>query len=142
MSSTRQQPDRDTQPQRRIRPGLLWFAVVGGPVAWSVHLLVAWSTMEVSCLAPTAGAVLQRGPSPGALASTVVYLATGLPWVVSVLALAVALRLRQRTRGLDSDVLVQGRLGLLLIIGISLDLMSIAAITGGAVGLLVLEPCG
>lgn len=142
MSSTREQPDRDTTTGPRLSPVLLWFAVIGGPVAWSVHLLVSWSTMEVACLTPTPGAVLQRGPAPGPPASTIVYLATALPWVVSVLALLVALRLRRRSRNVDADVLAQGRVGLLLVIGITLDLMSIAAITGGAIGLLVLEPCG
>lgn len=134
MSSSRE--------QTRIRPAVLWFGVLGGAVAWAVHLLVAWSFMEVGCLAPRQGFVLQRGAGPGSVASTVVYIATGLPWLVAAGALVTCLVLRSRARRLESDPLTSGRLGLMLIIGISLDLMSIAAITGGAVGLLVLEPCG
>ena len=142
MSSTREEPRSDSAEQPRIRPAVLWFGVLGGAVAWAVHLLVAWSFMEVGCIAPGHGPVLQRGAGPGAPAATVAYAATALPWLVAVSALMVCLVLRRRVRRVEVDPLAGGRVGLMLVVGISLDLMAIAAITGGAVGLIVLEPCG
>jgi hypothetical protein len=143
MSHVSQQSrDDHSTAARPIRPATLWFGVIGGPVAWATHVLVAWSFMEVSCLALHTGSVLQRGDQPGTVPSLVAYVATGVPWLVAVAALLTSLRLRSRAGRLDPDVLAEGRVGLMLVIGISLDLMSIAAITGSAVGLLVLEPCG
>jgi hypothetical protein len=31
------------------RPALLWFALLGGPVAWSAHLLASYPLVRVAC---------------------------------------------------------------------------------------------
>jgi hypothetical protein len=50
--------ERDSQEQgkprpdavlRRDAPRWLWFAVLGGPLAWSVHEVAAWLFVELTC---------------------------------------------------------------------------------------------
>ena len=127
--------------RRKVGGPLLWFAVLGGAVAWALHILVAWSFMEVACLTPGRTTVLQFGGTPGPTASVVAYTATGLPWVVSLLAFLTCLRLRSTLRRAGEDVLSGERTSLMLVLGIFLDLFALAALTGSAVGLFVLEPC-
>lgn len=148
---TRHAPSPESRPsasgRRRVPPLLLWFAVLGGITAWAVHLFLAWSVMEISCFAPGTGSDIdQHGGSPGTGALTTTYLATGVPLLVALAAFATCLVLRRRCRALGeeegADQLALERTGLLLVIGIFLDLMSVAAIVGGAFALAVLEPCG
>ncbi len=124
----------------------MWFGVLGGVTAWGVHLLLAWSVMELSCISPSGSAVDQRGGNPGTGARLATYLGTGVPLLVAAGALAACLVLRRRCRRLEEeageDVLALERTRFLLVIGIFLDVMSIAVIVGGAVALAVLEPCG
>jgi hypothetical protein len=102
---------------------------------------VAWSFLEVACLTPGRTTVLQFGGTPGLTASVVAYVATGLPWLVALLAFLNCLRLRSILSRADEDVLSGERTSLLLVLGIFLDLFALAALTGSAVGLFVLEPC-
>lgn len=137
---------RGTPPAPRVRPALAWFAVLGGPIAWAVHLAVAWSVLEIACLGARVGAVPNRGGEPGALATTLVWVGTGVPWLVTLLALAACLVVHRRRRALlddpAADALVTERTGLFVVVGVALALMSLAAITGGALGIWLLEPCG
>jgi len=124
---------------------LMWFAIAGGPAAWAVHLLTAWSVNELSCLSPTASGVALHDGSLGTRSHTAVWLGTGLPWLVAVGAVGACVVLtrahRAARREEDVEVAISERTNLLLVLGWFLSLMSVAAITGGAIALLVLEPC-
>lgn len=126
---------------RKVGGPMLWFAVLGGIVGWSLHVLVAWSFMEVSCLTPGRMTTLQFGGRPGLTASVVAYTATGLPWLVALLAFLMCLRLQSRMRRQGEEILSGERTHLLIVVGIFLDLFALAATTGSAVGLFVLRPC-
>jgi hypothetical protein len=127
--------------RRKVGGPLLWFAVLGGITAWALHILVAWSFLEVACLTPGRTTVLQFGGTPGLTASLVAYVATGLPWLVSLTAFLTCLRLRSVLSRQGEDILSGERTNLLIVLGIFLDLLALAALTGSAVGLFVLEPC-
>lgn len=118
-----------------------WFAVTGGVVAWVVHLTIAWATMELTCLVRLPAYDLQHGGHPSHTAYAVAYGATVVPWLVALAALIACVRLRILAGRLDDDDLARGRLHLLSVIGLFLDAMMLAAITGGGIALYVLEPC-
>ncbi len=131
----------------RVGPVLLWFGVLGGVVAWFVHLGVAWGVLELACISPAPGELVDnRGGSPGTVAWTIVAAGTAIPWLVAASALGACLVSRRRHRRLDeaglADVLAGERVPLLLTVGILLDLFALAAITGGIVAMLTLEACG
>jgi hypothetical protein len=126
---------------RRVGPFLTWFAVLGGVVAWIVHLTTAWMVMELSCFVRYPGYVLQHGGHPSHTQYAVTYAATLGPWLIALLSLVACLRLRSLVGRLDDDDLAKGRLHLLAVMGLYLDAMMLAAITGGAIALYVLEPC-
>ncbi len=140
MTSTT--PPTAHRPDTRVSPLLVWFAVLGGTVAWLVHLFVAWLVMELTCLGPPQDGRLNQGGTPEPWATWVVWASTIGPWLVALAALLVGVVLRSRLRRTDADVLAGGRTSFLLLVGLILDAMTLAAITGGAVALLVLEPCG
>jgi hypothetical protein len=123
-----------------------WYGVVGGPVAWAIHLGTAWSVVELSCLAPSSSGVLLHGGSLGSGSRLAVWLGTGVPWLVALSAVAacvLATVWHRRARRARSEVATSTeRVSLLLVLGWFLSLMSLAAITGGAIALAVLEPCG
>jgi len=143
-------PIQETAPRAdrpRLRPLLVWYAVLGGPLAWAVHLGVAWSVTELACLAPSADGVFTHGGSLGSVPTLVVWLGTVLPWLLTAGAVGACVVVTRQRRRLTSetspgpDDLARERVGLLLVLGWFLSLMSLAAITGGAVALAVLEPC-
>ncbi|HET7328176.1 MAG TPA: hypothetical protein VFJ14_12925 [Nocardioidaceae bacterium] len=115
-----------------ISAGLLWFAVLGGFLSWAFHLIFAWSTLELACL---------RG-NPGTLTNVVTGVGlTGVPWLVALAATVVAVMLRVRRRRADLDEIAQGRVDLMTQVGLILNLLSLAAITGGGVAIIVLDTC-
>ena len=116
--------------------------MLGGVVAWLIHLAVAWATMEISCFVRLPDYVLQHNGTPSRAEYAVAVGATAVPWLVAALALVSAVRLRMMVGRLADDELAKGRLHLLAVIGLFLDSMSLAIITGGAVALYVLAPCG
>lgn len=127
---------------------LMWFAIAGGPAAWAVHLVTAWSVNELSCLSPSSSGVALHDGSLGAASHTAVWLGTGLPWLVAVGAVAACVLLTREHRAAQrqdgpggAETAVTERTSLLLVLGWFLSLMSVAAITGGAIAFLVLEPC-
>jgi hypothetical protein len=122
-----------------------WYGVAGGPVAWAIHLGTAWSVAELSCLAPSSSGVLLHGGSLGSGSRLAVWLGTGLPWLlalsaVAACALATVWHRRARRTRPDGTTSTE-RVSLLLVLGWFLSLMSLAAITGGAIALAILEPC-
>jgi hypothetical protein len=147
---TRNAPQPQSRQSRRDRsrvsPYLMWFAVLGGVAAWGVHVFLAWSVMELSCISPSGTQVDQRGGTPGTGALLTTYLGTGLPLLVAVAALVSSLVLRRRAARLaehdDADVLALDRTKMLLVLAIFLDAMSIAGMLGSTFALIMLEPCG
>ncbi|MEP9381905.1 hypothetical protein [Nocardioides sp. KR10-350] len=139
----------------RIPAVLLWYAVLAAPVAWAVHLLVAWSVSELACLAPSSSGVLLQGGSLAGGARIAVWLGTLVPWLVAVSAVVACVvvtlrrrRLRRRVRRQPGetadafvDVLAAERVSLLLVVAWFLSVMSVTAITGGGIALAVLEAC-
>ena len=138
-----EEANRSSRQRTRPKVGgpMLWFAVLGGISAWAMHILVAWSFLEVACLTPGRTTTLQFGGTPGLTASLVAYVATGVPWLVSLLAFLACLRLRSTVRRAGEDLLSGERTHLMIVIGIFLDLFALFALTGSAVGLFVLRPC-
>lgn len=134
-------PRSDTGGGRRIGPVMTWFAVLGGVVAWAAHLLVSWLVMELSCIVRFPTYDLQHGGTPSRAEYAVTIGAVALPWLVALLALLTCIRLRVLVGRLDDDELAKGRLHLLAVIGLFLDSMMLAVITGGGIALYVLRPC-
>jgi hypothetical protein len=118
-------------PDTKVSPGLLWFGVLGGVVAWTVQLFMSWSTMELACV----------GNGPGTTARITVWVATGVPWLVTLTATGAVLYERAKIARLPADELARGRLSLLTTVGLIMDLFALGIITGGGIALLVLRPC-
>ena len=115
---------------------LLWFAVLGGAISWTVHAIAAWSIDELACAAG-------RDELAGVPLIAAVGLAVAIPAVGAAAALAVSWLAWQRTRpdgpaGADRSV---DRAHLLAIIGLWLNLLSLTIIILGGVATLVLPPC-
>lgn len=135
--------------RRRVPPLVLWYGVLAGPIAWALHLGTAWSVSELSCLTPasaTGGGVLLHGGSLADGSLLAVWGGTILPWLATLTAVVACAFVTRRRRALredpsGADELAVERVGLLLVLGWFLSLMSLAAITGGAIALLVLNPC-
>lgn len=133
---------------------LTWYAIAGGPAAWAIHLLTAWSVNELSCLSPSSSGVALHDGSLGVRSHTAVWLGTGLPWLVALGAVVACVLLTRSHRSAQQhdgagdgagdgvEAAIRERTSLLLVLGWFLSLMSLAAITGGAIAFLVLEPCG
>lgn len=133
--------------RRRVPPLVLWYGVLAGPIAWVLHLGTAWSVSELSCLAPaSSGGVLLHGGSLADGSRLAVWGGTLLPWLATVAAVVACAFVTRRRRALrhdpsGTDELAMERIGLLLVLGWFLSLLSLAAITGGAIALAVLDPC-
>ena len=148
MRTQKKEPGKsrdDEQPEivrtePRIGGPALWFAVFGGVAAWTVQLMVSWSVMELSCLGPTSGGMYQQA-GDSLSARITAYAATAVPWLVAVGALVTCLLLLGRVRRLGADLLAGERTKLLLVIGLFLDAMTVAIITGGGIGLAFVEAC-
>ncbi|MGV9330078.1 hypothetical protein [Streptosporangium sandarakinum] len=118
---------------RRTRLGPLWFAVLGGVIAWSLHVVFAWSVVELTCVE---GGGLIGGIPVDVFAAV----ATGLPAVVAVAALVVDLLLWRRDPpeppGRKAD-----RVRFMLQIGFWLDVFSVLMILMGGLAVVMLPPC-
>lgn len=135
-----QSPPEDRRGKTRVGPLSMWFAASGGMVAWGIHLLVAWSIMEVGCLDVRPSEVFQGGSGPPPTATWVVYGATLGPWLIALAAVLVSLRLWPRVRR-ARDHLAGERLHLLLVLGLTLDILGLLAISGGVVAEFTLRAC-
>ncbi|GGM58435.1 hypothetical protein GCM10011608_49280 [Micromonospora sonchi] len=123
-------------PRARLAGGLLfWYAVLGGAVAWAVHLLAGWGVDELTCASGSdhIGGVPLRAAVGAAVA---------LPALATVGALLAAVLLWRRTHlpseGEDRSV---GRGRLLAVVGVWSNLLFLTIIVLGGVALLVLPPC-
>ncbi|MFI7648178.1 hypothetical protein ACIBTZ_19165 [Micromonospora sp. NPDC049460] len=124
------------QPGQRARLAgglLLWYGVLGGALAWAVHLIVAWGVDELTCAAGST----RVGAVPLRLVVTLAVVLPALATVGSLLAAGLAWR-RIRQDGEDRSV---SRTRMLAVVGIWLNLLFLTIIVLGGVALLVLAPC-
>ncbi|MGR6320220.1 hypothetical protein Q2K19_24765 [Micromonospora soli] len=129
--------DRTDARARRTGGLLLWYGVLGGAVAWAVHLLVAWPLDELACAAgaETVSAV------PLAQA---VWLAVAIPALVamgSLLVAALAWRRTTAARSGEAGDRAIDRSRLLAVVGVWANLLFLTIIVLGGVAVLVLPPC-
>lgn len=121
-------------------PRWLWFGVLGGGLAWTVHLLAAWLADELGCA---------RGPSHvfGMPLSLATGLATVVPGAVALVALGVAWRalrtLRRAEAEPPSGVSPRriGRARFMAEVGLWIDLLSLLMITFGGAAVVTFSPC-
>jgi hypothetical protein len=124
-------------PRARLTGGLLlWYAVLGGAVAWAVHLLAGWGVDELTCASgrERIGALPLRA---------VIAVAVVLPALATVGALLAAALVWRRTAR-PPDGLEERRVGrsrLLAVVAIWSNLLFLIIIVLGGVALLVFPPC-
>src|SRR4051812_41638043 len=102
-----------TERAHRIGGLLMWFAVLGGAVAWAVHLIVAWGVDELTC--ESGHTSLAGIPVRGVVGAGVV-----IPALVTLAALALAWRAWRRASAAkrsDDDPHME-RAGMLALIGL------------------------
>jgi len=131
-------PGKLTPPSvaRRAAPWLLWFAVLGGVAAWTVHLLVAWGLEEIACASGSRSSDILGVPLAAVIAA-----ATLLPLAVAVAALVVAWRLWRRTEAAADGEVRMGRASFMALVGLWADALFTLNILYGAVALLFIRPC-
>lgn len=115
---------------------LLWFAVLGGAIAWAIHLFAAWSMDELAC----AGGHQNLSGFP---LSAAVGVAVAVPGLVAAAALVASCLALRRTGAVPAGVEQRsvGRAQLLAVIGVFLNILSLSIIVLGGVATLVLAPC-
>ncbi|MFR9778593.1 hypothetical protein ACL02O_21405 [Micromonospora sp. MS34] len=129
-----------TRPEAHARLAgglLLWYGVLGGALAWAVHLLVAWPLDELTCAAgSTSVAAVPLWQAVG--------LAVALPALVAVGALLVAVLTWRRTTAAQAAGArdrAYGRSRMLAVVGVWANLLFLTIIVLGGVAVLVLPPC-
>lgn len=119
---------------------LLWFAALGGAVAYAVHLFAAWGIEELVCAAghrEVAGVPLE----------VVIAIATAVPGLVVLAALATAwLAWRRIGRRIGQAEPVEDQAGLtraklLAVVGLWANLLFLAIIVFDGVALVVIPTC-
>ncbi|GAA2706352.1 hypothetical protein ACFY2R_27670 [Micromonospora olivasterospora] len=124
-------------PHARLAGGLLlWYGVLGGAVAWSVHALAAWSLSELACASGSER--VAAVPLWEAVGLAVVI--PGLAAVGSLLVAVLAWRRTTRARPAGGDSAL-GRSRMLAAVGIWSNLLFLTIIALGGVAVLVLPPC-
>jgi hypothetical protein len=126
-------------PSRRARKAgglLMWFAILGGAVAWAVHLIVAWGVDELAC-----------GSGHTSVAGVPVRVVVGIgvvvPALVTIAALLVSWRAWRREsaakRGEDDPR--RERAGMLALLGFCANILFLSIIVAGGAAVLVFLPC-
>jgi Na+/phosphate symporter len=129
-------------PRTRLVGGLaLWFAVLGGALAWALHEVAAWGTDELTCASG-------HETVSGAPLRVVLGLMVVIPLVVALAALGMAWIAWRRLSRAERDAERAGhgerrlsRAGMMALVALGADLIFVAIIVFGGVGLLVLPPC-
>jgi hypothetical protein len=128
------------QPGHRARLAgglLLWYGVLGGALAWSVHLVVAWGVDELAC---AAGAERVSGiPLWQAVGLAVVIPA--LVTAGSLLVAALVWRRAADAQRAGAEDRSYGRARMLAMLGIWANLLFLAIIVLGGIAVLVFPPC-
>ena len=136
--------------RRRAAPWLLWFAVLGGAVAWTVHLLVGWGLEEIACSPASAG------PDVLGLSLTLwIGAITAALAAVTVAAGLLAYRFWRQAGAADPNTHIEpgrgdpeperlvrgGRTGFMALFGLAANALFLLIIVYGGVSLLLLHPC-
>jgi hypothetical protein len=136
--------------RRRAAPLLLWFAVLGGAVAWTAHLLVGWGLEEIACSPVSAG--------PQVLGVSVTVWIGVLTVVLGAVTVAAGLlawrfwreegagdpKARIEPDGADpepQELVRSGRAGFMALFGLAANGLFLLMIVYGGVSLLLLRPC-
>jgi hypothetical protein len=141
---------RTAEARRRAAPLGLWFAVLGGAVAWSVHLLLGWGLEEIACSPASAS------PDVLGVSLTVwIGVVTAVLAAVTVAAGLLAYRFWRQTGAADPNAQIEpgaadpepeervrgGRAGFMALFGLAADALFLLIIVYGGVSLLLLRPC-
>ncbi|WP_200214576.1 hypothetical protein [Micromonospora coerulea] len=122
-------------PHARLTGGLLlWYGVLGGAVAWGVHVFAAWGLDELACAAGSdhvAAVPLWQA----------VGLAVVIPGLFTVGSLLVAALVWRRTGRAGEEDRPFGRSRMLAVVGVWSNLLFLTIIVLGGVAVLVLPPC-
>ena len=136
--------------RRRAAPLLLWFAVLGGVVAWSAHLLVGWGLEEIAC------SPVSAGPEVLGVSLTVwIGVLTVVLGVVTVAAGLLAFRFWREEGAADPNTRIEpgggdpepeehvrsGRAGFMALFGLAANALFLLMIVYGGLSLLLLRPC-
>ncbi|SIM82973.1 hypothetical protein [Micromonospora cremea] len=125
-------------PRARLTGGvLLWYGVLGGGVAWGVHVLAAWGLDELACAAGSDRVLAMP-------LGRVVGLAVIVPALVTAGSLAVAAlawRRTARAQATGTQDRAYGRSRMLAVVGVWVNLLFLTIIVLGGVAVLVLPPC-
>ena len=136
--------------RRRAAPFMLWFAVLGGTAAWTLHLLVGWGLEEIACSPASA--------SPDVLGvSLTIWIGaiTAALAAVTVAAGLLAYRFWRQAGAANPNAHIEpggadpespelvssGRAGFMALFGLAANALFLLIIVYGGVSLLLLRPC-
>jgi hypothetical protein len=127
---------RTTARGRQVGQALTWFGVVGGGVAWTVHLIGAWAINELTCAAGETTVA-------GVPLVTVMWVAVIVPALVAAAALAISILVWRREIAAAQQRADRGygRAGMLGLVGMGADALFLSIIIAGGVAVLVLPVC-
>jgi len=136
--------------RRRAAPLLLWYAVLGGAVAWSAHLLVGWGLEEIAC------SPVSAGPEVLGVSLTVwIGVLTVVLGALTVAAGLLAWRFWREEGAADPNTGIEpgggdpepeerirsGRAGFMALFGLAANALFLLMIVYGGLSLLLLRPC-
>jgi hypothetical protein len=123
----------------RAAPGLLWFGVLGGAAAWSLHTLVDWSIDETVCRSGStevAGVPMK----PLLVVTTLAFL------LIAVVSCVVAWRqwhvLRAAEGSDDVSALRLQRASFMALVGFAADVVFVLILICTAIAVFVFPVCG
>ncbi|MBX6749422.1 MAG: hypothetical protein IRY85_07055 [Micromonosporaceae bacterium] len=110
--------------------------MVGGAVAWSVHLIAAWAVDELTCGAG-------RATVAGVPLVAVMWVAVIVPALVTAAALAVSALVWRRESAAARQRADRGygRTGMLGLVGLGANALFLSIIVAGGAAVLVLPVC-
>jgi hypothetical protein len=122
----------------RAAPWLLWFGVLGGAVAWSLHTVVDWGLEETVCRAGN-DEVLGLPLRPLLFVLSVVFLA------LSIVSTVVAYGLWRKLVGAsvhdDLDAVRNQRATFMAVVGLAADVLFTLMIAMGTAAVVVIPVC-
>ncbi len=114
------------------QPQLVWFGVLGAPLAWTAQLWSGIALTFADCGAGTRGWDLPVGTLRVALMA--------LPTAVALLAAASAYAVLRATRGASGEP-PAGRVRFLATIGVTVSVLFSCLIVMGGLGMAIVDPC-